>query len=57
MKIIKSYFRKPILIMLFLGFASGIPLALILSTVKAFLVDKNIDIAAIGFFCPCNTTL
>ncbi len=50
MHIIKNYLTKPILVMLFLGFASGIPLALILSTVKAFLVDRNIDIVTIGFF-------
>lgn len=50
MEIFRSYFKKPILIILFLGFASGIPLALILSTLKAYLVDKNVDLSKIGFF-------
>jgi PAT family beta-lactamase induction signal transducer AmpG len=50
MSILKSYFQKPIAIILFLGFSSGLPLALILSTMKAFLVDRNVDITTIGFF-------
>ncbi len=50
MGVFKSYFRKPILIILFLGFSAGLPLVLIVSTLKAFLVDRNIDIATIGFF-------
>lgn len=50
MGVLASYFRKPILIMLFLGFAAGLPLALIFSTIKAFLVDRQIDLSTIGFF-------
>jgi len=50
MEVLKSYFRKPILVLLFLGFSAGLPLALILSTLKAFLVDRNVDLAVIGFF-------
>lgn len=50
MEILKSYFKRPILVIFFLGFASGIPLALNLSTLKAFLVDRSVDITAIGFF-------
>lgn len=50
MGVLKSYFQKPILIILFLGFASGVPLALLLTTVKAYLVDKSVDLASIGFF-------
>ena len=33
----------------FLGIASGLPLALILSTLKALLVDKGFDLKTIGF--------
>jgi len=50
MGVLRSYFQKPILIILFLGFASGVPLALILTTIKAFLVDKQVDLTTIGFF-------
>ena len=34
----------------FLGISSGLPLALIISTLKVFLVDTNIDIKTIGLF-------
>lgn len=39
-----------ILIIFFFGFSSGLPLALILSTLKVFLVDANVDIKTIGLF-------
>ena len=46
---IKKIFQKNIIIIFFLGLASGIPLALIFSTLKVFLVDRDIDIVKIGF--------
>lgn len=42
--------KYDILIIFFLGIASGLPLALVLSTLKVFLVDLNIDIKTIGLF-------
>jgi PAT family beta-lactamase induction signal transducer AmpG len=44
----KNY--KNFSVIFFLGIASGLPLALILSTIKAFLLEKGFDLAAIGFF-------
>jgi len=46
---IKHFFNKKILIIFFLGISSGLPLALILSTLKAMLTDKGFDIQTIGF--------
>ena len=36
--------------MFFLGIASGLPLSLILSTLKALLIEKGFDIKMVGFF-------
>lgn len=47
---LKSYFSTDILIILFLGLSSGLPLALIISTIKVFLVDLEFDIKTIGLF-------
>jgi PAT family beta-lactamase induction signal transducer AmpG len=44
----KSY--KNLAVIFFLGIASGMPLALILSTLKAFLLEQGFDLATIGFF-------
>jgi MFS transporter, PAT family, beta-lactamase induction signal transducer AmpG len=46
----KKSFTYDIAIIFFLGISSGLPLALILSTLKVFLVDLNIDIKTIGLF-------
>lgn len=48
MKTQKSY--KNLAIIFFLGISSGLPIALILSTLKALLVDKGFDLKTIGFF-------
>jgi PAT family beta-lactamase induction signal transducer AmpG len=48
MKTQKSY--KNLTIIFFLGISSGLPIALILSTLKALLVDKGFDLKTIGFF-------
>ncbi len=44
----KSY--KNFFIIFFLGISSGLPLALILSTLKASLLEKGFDLKTIGFF-------
>ncbi len=48
MKAQKSY--KNLAIIFFLGVSSGLPIVLILSTLKALLVDKGFDLKTIGFF-------
>jgi PAT family beta-lactamase induction signal transducer AmpG len=42
-------YKKNFLIIFLLGISSGIPITLILSTLKALLVDKGFDIKIIGF--------
>jgi PAT family beta-lactamase induction signal transducer AmpG len=49
-RFLSAYFKYDILIIFFLGLSSGLPLALILSTLKAFLVDGGVDLKTIGFF-------
>lgn len=44
----KSY--KNLAIIFFLGISSGLPLALILSTLKAWLLEKGFDLKTIGYF-------
>lgn len=46
----KIYLSKKMLIMLVLGFASGIPLALTGSTLSAWMVSEGVDIRTIGLF-------
>ena len=41
---------KNLTVIFFLGIASGMPLALILSSLKAFLLDRGFDLTTIGFF-------
>lgn len=44
-------YRHPrVLVMLFLGFSSGLPYLLVFSTLSAWLADMNVNRAAIGFF-------
>ncbi len=45
----KKSFRN-LTVIFFLGISSGLPLALILSTLKAFLLEKGFDLKTIGFF-------
>jgi MFS transporter, PAT family, beta-lactamase induction signal transducer AmpG len=42
------YFRARVLIVLLLGFASGLPLALSSSTLAIWLTDRHVDLATIG---------
>ncbi len=46
----KQKSAKKFSIIFFLGMASGLPLALILSTLKALLLEKGFDLKTIGFF-------
>jgi PAT family beta-lactamase induction signal transducer AmpG len=46
----KQKSAKNFIIIFFLGISSGLPLALILSTLKALLLDKGFDLKTIGFF-------
>lgn len=46
----KQKSAKSFSIIFFLGIASGLPLALILSTLKALLLEKGFDLKTIGFF-------
>lgn len=47
---LKQKSAKNFVIIFFLGISSGLPIALILSTLKALLVDKGFDLKTIGFF-------
>ena len=49
LNLLKSYFKPEILVILFFGLSCGLPLALIISTLKALLFDKGFDIKIIGF--------
>lgn len=44
------YTRPPVIAMLFLGFAAGLPFLLVFSTLTAWLRDVGVEVAAIGFF-------
>ena len=46
---LKLFFRKEIIVIFLLGISSGIPLALLLTTLKAFFIDNNVDLKIIGF--------
>lgn len=46
----KKILQKNFAIILFLGIASGLPIVLITTTLKALLVDKGFDLKTIGFF-------
>ena len=44
------YLKPRVLIVLFLGFSSGLPLALSGSTLSVWLVERGVDLATIGLF-------
>lgn len=48
--ILKIIFSKKMLLMLFLGFSSGIPFLITKDILKAWMTDEKIDIAVIGLF-------
>ncbi len=47
---IAVYFKPRVLIVLFLGFSSGLPLALSGSTLAVWLTERGVDLATIGLF-------
>lgn len=49
------YFSRPLLTILFLGFSSGLPLALTASTLSAWLFEAHVDKTAIGLFAAVAT--
>ena len=51
----RAYFTRPLLTILCLGFASGLPLALTASTLSAWLFEAHVDKAAIGLFAAVAT--
>ena len=50
------YRRKPALVMILLGFAAGLPLLLVFSTMTAWLRDVGVEKTAIGFFAWVGIT-
>jgi MFS transporter, PAT family, beta-lactamase induction signal transducer AmpG len=44
------YFEKRVLIILFLGFSAGLPLALSASTLAIWMADRGVDLGAIGLY-------
>ena len=51
---LQRYFTRQLLIVLCLGFASGLPLALTASTLTAWLSEAKVDKAAIGLFAAAG---
>ena len=50
-----NYFTRPLLTVLFLGFSSGLPLALTASTLSAWLFEAHVDKSTIGLFAAVAT--
>src|ERR1700761_1053144 len=50
-----NYFTRPLFTILFLGFSSGLPLALTASTLSAWLFEAHVDKTAIGLFAAVAT--
>lgn len=50
------YSRRPVLLMLLLGFSAGLPLLLVFSTLLARLADVGVETATIGFFAWLGIT-
>lgn len=50
-----NYFTKPLLVVLLLGFVSGLPLALTGATLSAWLFEAKIDIKSISLFLSVGT--
>jgi len=50
-----SYFHPRLIIVLLLGFASGLPLALTASTLSAWLMEAGVDKTSIGLFAAVAT--
>jgi PAT family beta-lactamase induction signal transducer AmpG len=52
---VREYFHPRLLIVLLLGFASGLPLALTASTLSAWLAESHVDKTSIGLFAAVAT--
>ena len=50
LKALRVYAERPVLVVLVLGFSSGLPLALTGATLTFWLAEAQVDIAVIGFF-------
>jgi MFS transporter, PAT family, beta-lactamase induction signal transducer AmpG len=50
-----SYFTKPLITVLFLGFSSGLPLLLVWGTLTAWLHEAKVNIETIGLFAAVRT--
>jgi PAT family beta-lactamase induction signal transducer AmpG len=50
LKALRVYTEKPVLVVLALGFASGLPLALTGATLTFWLAEAEVEISVIGFF-------
>ncbi len=50
LKAISVYTRPRVLIVMLLGFSAGLPLALVTSTLQAWLTQSGIDLKTIGLF-------
>ena len=52
---LRTYFTRPLLTVLCLGFSSGLPLALTASTLSAWLFEAHVDKSTIGLFAAVAT--
>lgn len=52
---LRSYTRPKLLVILFLGFSSGLPILLVNSTLSAWLGEVGVDKATIGLFAAVGT--
>lgn len=53
---LQIYRRKPVLVMMLLGFGAGLPFLLVFSTLTAWLRDVGVERTAIGFFAWIGIT-
>src|ERR1700694_1572262 len=44
------YFKRPVLIVMLLGFSSGLPLALSGTTLAVWMTERGVDLRTIGLF-------
>ena len=44
------YFKRPVLIVMLLGFSSGLPLALSGTTLAVWMTERGVDLKTIGLF-------
>ena len=49
------YFKRPLIVVLILGFSSGLPLALTFSTLSVWMAEEGVDLTTIGIFVLVGT--